>query len=317
MDKPTAVIDKSLFHEICRLPAKETRDSIWDSLTGFYQIFLPLMLVEEVVVNIVKPGDIPRQEIEMMASNVLQLRPCWMDDVSEYAFRELVERQPLGKLAAPSDELQRKLLAAKSDDPELIKWVKERKVARKATATRWKAEQKRLAPAAGFYVVKSEQEFFERVVKREFLRHLDDPQKKQDLLETILGDTFRFRHPDATQEIDAAFAQYDKVTFKSFPFTHNCLTVRLAYVLAPIVRIQNVTDSEPRTILKAKRRDQDNNWADEQYVVSALICERLLTMDTGMRNIANVFQANRLWRGQTVFFDAKDQLSDQIPALLA
>ena len=153
---------------------------------------------------------------------------------------------------------------------------------------------------------------------KEFWGHLDDAQKKQDLLETILGKTFRSRHPDAQQEIDAAFAQYGKDTFKVFPFTFNCLTVRLAYVLAPIVRIRTPTDSEPRMILKPKRRDQDNNWADEHYVLSALVCDRLLTMDKGMRNIANLFQANRRWKGQTIFFvPAEEQdLPSQITTLL-
>jgi hypothetical protein len=318
MTKPTAVIDKSLFHEICKLPAKETRDSIWASLTGKYQIVVPLMMVEEVLVNVVKPGDIPPQEVQMMASDVLQLQPCWIDDVSEYAFRELVQRRPLGKFIPPPDELQQKLLASKSDDPALIKWVEERKAARKATAMQWKTEQERLAPACGFYVVKSEQEFFERAVKAEFLHHLDDPQKKQDMLETILGKTFRFRHSGADQEIDAAFAHYGKNTFKSFPFTHNCLTARLAYVLAPIVRIQTPADSEPQMILCPKRRAQDNNWADEQYVISALIFDRLLTMDKGMKNIANFFKANRLWKGQTIFFAPADEkdLPSQITSLL-
>ena len=292
MTKPTAVIDKSLFHEICKLPAKETRDSIWKALTGKYQIVVPLIMVEEVLVNIVRPGEIPPQDIEMMVSDVLQLQPCWIDDVFEYAFRELVQRQPFEKPVAPPAELLQRLLAAKSNDPELIKWVEERKPARKATATQWIAEQKKLVPATGFYVVKNEQEFFEEAVKMAFFCHLDDPQKKQDMLETILGETFRFRHPDAIQKIDTAFAHYGKDTFKSFPFTFNCLTVWFAYFLAPIFQIQTASDSEPRMILKPGRPDQDNNLADLQYVVSALICDRLLTRDKGMRNIASVVSLN-------------------------
>ena len=316
MDKPTAVIDMSLFREICGLPAKETRDSIWDSLTSKYQIVVPLMLVEEVLVNILKPGTIPPQDVQMMASDVLQLQPCWIDDVSEYAFRELVQRQPLGKLLQPPAELQQKLLASKIDDPELIGWVERRKAERKATATQWRTEQKKLAPATGFSVVTSEQEFFERAVKREFLKALESAQEKHGMLEAILGKTFRSRHPDSVREIGEAFVSYSKDNFASFPFTLNCLTVRLAYVLAPIVRIQTPRDAEPRIILCPKRQDQDNNWADEQYVISALVCERLLTMDKGMRNIANIFRANGLWRGEVVFIDASKPLSGQIPGLL-
>ena len=318
MTKPTAVIGMTLFREICTLPAKAARGSIWASLTGMYQIVVPLMLVEEVLVNIVRPGDIPSQVIEMMASDVLQLQPCWIDDVFEYAFHELVQSQPVGKLVTPPTELQQRLLAAKLNDPELIKWVEERKPARKATAKKWIAEQKKLVPATGFHVVKDEQEFFEGAVKMAFFCHLDALEKKQDMLETILGETFRFRHPDAIQEIDTAFARYGKDTFKSFPFTFNCLTVWFAYFLAPIFRIQTTSDSEPRMILKPKRFYQDNNLADEQYVVSALICDRLLTMDKGMRDIACVFQTSQRWRGQTIFFvPAKEKdLPSQITSLL-
>jgi hypothetical protein len=316
MDKPTAVIDKSLFHEICKLPSKEVRDSLWDSLMANYQVVVPLMLLEEVLVNVVRPGDIPAQEVQTMASDILQLQSCWVDDVFEYAFRELVQGQPLGKLVAPPAELQKQLLASRTDDPELIQWVEGRKAARKATAKQWKTEQERLAPATGFCLLSSEQEFFKRAVMREFLNRLEDPQKKQDMLEAIVGKTFRLRHPDSGRQIDQAFAQYSKDNFTSFPVTFNCLAVRLAYVLAPIVKIQAPGGPEPRIILRPKRRDQDNNCADEQYVISALICNRLLTMDAGMNNIMNIFRASQRWNGHTVFFDASKPLNGQIPCLL-
>jgi hypothetical protein len=145
---------------------------------------------------------------------------------------------------------------------------------------------------------------------------LEEVQKKHEMLEAILGKTFRSRHCDSVREIDEAFASYSKDNFTSFPFTLNCLTVRLAYVLAPIVRIRTPGDAEPRTILRPKRQDQDNNWADEQYVISALVCKRLLTMDKGMRNIANIFRANGLWKGEVVFIDSSKPLSGQIPGLL-
>lgn len=308
----------SLFREICTEPAKGMRDSIWQALSARCQIVVPLMMVEEVLVNIVRPGNIPSRVIEMMASDVLQLQPCWIDDVFEYAFHELVQRQPFEKPVPPPAELLQRLLVAKSNDPELVKRVEERKPARKATATNWITEQKKLAPADGFYLVKSEQEFFERAMKMPFFCHLDVHQKKQEMLETILGETFRFKYPDAIQEIDTAFAHYGKDNYKSFPFTFNCLSVWWAYILAPIFRIQTTSDSEPRMILNPDKFCQANNLADEQYVVSALICDRLLTMDNGMRNIARVFQTNQRWRGQTIFFlpAKKKDLLSQINTLL-
>jgi hypothetical protein len=102
MTKPTAVIDMCLFREICELPAKEERDFIWASLTGKYQIVVPLMIMEEMLVNIVRPGNISPRVLEMMASDVLQLQPCWVDDVFEYAYSELVQRQSFETPIVPS-----------------------------------------------------------------------------------------------------------------------------------------------------------------------------------------------------------------------
>jgi hypothetical protein len=39
-------------------------------------------------------------------------------------------------------------------------------------------------------------------------------------------------------------------------------------------------------------------------------------MDKGMGNIANIFRANGLWKGEVVFIDASKPLSGQIPELL-
>jgi len=316
MGKPTAVIDKTLFHEICQDPCQRKREFYWSCLHERYQVVVPFILIEEVLVNMVRPGGIEEPVLKRMGEQLIILRSCWIDDVFEYAFRELVQRQPLGKFVAPPDGLQQALLALARDDPKLVKWVEDRKLLRKATAAKWKAEQRRLAPSSGFVMVKSEQEFFERAVKREFLSALVDPQKKWDMLETIIGKTFRHSHPESTKQIDEAFAEYTEATFSTFPFTLNCLTTRLTYVLAPAVRIQTARDTEPQIILRPKRRDQDNNWADEQYVVSALVCDRLLTMDAGMRNVANIFHVSRLWNGQTIFIEPGEDLAGQIPRLL-
>lgn len=251
----------------------------------------------------------------MMASDLLQRQQWWVEDAHEIAFQELVKQQPLRKLPAPSDERIRGLLALKPDDSRLIQVVEKRKVSRKETATKWKKAQSKLAPA-GFVVATSEKEFFQRTVMREFVLALHEPTKKKELLETILGKNFRTRHQECVNEIEEAFSKYSLETFALFPVVRNCLTVRLAYFFGPSVRIQTPTDSEPQIILKSDRRDQDNNVADEQYVITALMCDRLLTRDKGMRNIANIFQANGLWKGQTIFIDPGIGLDGQIPELL-
>jgi hypothetical protein len=55
----------------------------------------------------------------------------------------------------------------------------------------------------------------------------------------------------------------------------------------------------------------------EQYVISALACNRLITADTGMRNIMRVFEAGQFTRCKTVFLDRSVALEDQIPSALS
>src|ERR1700733_9990083 len=129
-EKLTAVIDKSLFHEICELSHSERSDA-WRLLLDKYQIIVPFVLLEEILVNAINPGVKSRQSIESMVADITQLRHCWMDDILEYAYCELVRKQPIEKFIAPPDELQQRILALKFDDPLAVKWAEERKADRK------------------------------------------------------------------------------------------------------------------------------------------------------------------------------------------
>jgi hypothetical protein len=314
-EKLTAVIDKSLFHEICELSHSEKSDA-WRLLLDKYQIIVPFVLLEEILVNAINPGVKSRQSIEAMVADITQLRHCWMDDILEYAFCELVRKQPIEKFIAPPDEFQQRILTLKFDDPLVVRWAEERKADRKVTAQRWKRVQQAIAPKSGFHVVKSEREFFDRVVRPEFVRILKDPSQKLEYLETVLGERFRIRHPESIKEIDTAFADYNEHNFGSFQTTLACLVLRLAYILAPAVRIQRSPGLATEIILNPKTYNQLNNATDEQYVICAQLCARLLTMDQGMRNIAEIFRGVGLWKGQTIFFDSQKPIALQMPFVL-
>ena len=56
MSKQSAVIDKSLFHELCKYPDVKERERLWHELHLKYQLVVPLMLIEEVVANVARDG---------------------------------------------------------------------------------------------------------------------------------------------------------------------------------------------------------------------------------------------------------------------
>jgi hypothetical protein len=55
VEKLTAVIDKSLFQEICSESETE-RNFFWNELFNRYQIVIPFALVEEIWTNLAKPN---------------------------------------------------------------------------------------------------------------------------------------------------------------------------------------------------------------------------------------------------------------------
>jgi len=316
MKKLLAVIDKCLFQEICEVESELEREGYWAELYKRYQLVVPFVLIEEVIANLAVPGKIPQQIIERMRCQLVFLKPCWMEDITETVFSELVENRPLRKMRAPSDEIVSSLLKMRSDDPHLIEWSEQRKNDRKETAQIRKAEQERLLKSATTGHMHSYREFFERTVKREFLHALDDPKQKHEMLEAILGVHFRQRHRAKTDQIEAAFAKYGPKTFSRYPVTLYYLTVRMAYLFAPAVNVKRDDTSQPRRILRGTASGQFNNVQDEQYLVSAFVCNRLLTRDSGMNTMAEVFREVGWWKGDPVFLDPEVDLNHQIPHLL-
>jgi len=94
MSKQSAVIDKSLFHELCMYPDVKERERLWHELHLKYQLVVPLMLIEETLVNAVAPGKKSLDEVERLIEQVVLHRTCWLDDIHEIVFRDLVRRTP-------------------------------------------------------------------------------------------------------------------------------------------------------------------------------------------------------------------------------
>src|SRR5688572_10116552 len=104
MNKPLAVIDNCLFREICEEESESEREGYWSELYSRYQLVVPFVLIEEVIATVVRPGKTPAAVCERMQFQLAFLEPCWMEDVTEITFTELVEKRPLGKVPAPSDD---------------------------------------------------------------------------------------------------------------------------------------------------------------------------------------------------------------------
>jgi hypothetical protein len=298
--KPSAVIDKSLFQEICERPRAEI-SAYLKVIFQKYQPVVPMVLLEEILVNVASQPN-PSPTVERMAERMVALSPYWLDDAYEIAFRELILEEKMSHLPQPCQEFIDRLLTLKKRNPELNKWVIQRRSEKEDTVKERMAGQNKMISQGYFKEVDNEVGLCKSMAAT--IRHiLDDTQKKTELLETVFGDCFRSRHPEAIAEIDRAFRDYSGDTFAKFPLTLNCIVARLFYVFCPLVKIRVPEGNGLKKILGRKKQDQLNNLEDEQYVIAAMMCDRLLTRDLGMNNVTRVLQAGGLTQFQTVFFD--------------
>jgi hypothetical protein len=233
MSKQSAVIDKSLVHELCKHPHINERKRLWRELHLKYQLVVPQILIQEVVVNAIAPGKKPLDEVQRLIEQVAQHHTCWLDDIHEIVFRELVRRASPITLPPLAEPLAPKIFKLRFNDDALKRWVEERKQDARSTHEQWKAEQQRLSAVAKKTELTSESEMFD-VVRSTFLGALLDEVRRKEMLEHILGVTFRFRHPDEENSIDRAFAEFTPQTFTNHYMTSAFLLTRLAYVLAPV-----------------------------------------------------------------------------------
>ena len=304
MSVTSAIIDKSVFQRLC-----QTNNSpLWNELFNRYQLVLPLVLVEEVLVNILDPGSKLMPETAEMQLQLQRLQPCWLEDIHEIAFREFVLGEKLTALPPPSDVFLKKLFNLKPDDSELQGWLVERRKLKKETVAQWKDAQQKMQPANGPLQVADECAFLREIVYPFFFRVLDDPGEKESFLRAVFEKTFQ-RNLEHSNKITAAIQNYSRQNFTAFHITLICLIMRLCYFLGPIVKIKS-----GRKIIKSG--NQINNVEDGLYVAASMLGNRLITSDEEMARIANAFCAVGLWKGTVIHVEPNRKLEDLIPAIL-
>ena len=269
------------------------------------------MLIEETVVNAVSPGKKPLAEVERLVEQVALHHTCWLDDIHEIVFRELVKGIPLTTLPPLAEPMSAEVFRLRLDDSRLKRWIEQRKQNARSTHDQWKAEQQRLMASAKRTELTSESEMFD-VVRSEFLRALLDEGRRNEMLEHILGVTFRSRHQDEKDLIGRAFADFTPQTFTKYYATLAFLQCRLSYVLAPIFTMRGPSPSMKLRFLKQER----NNMYDAEYVASALICNRFLTRDEKQARVCRVFEVGGFWKGKVVYIPPDQDIRSAIPSAL-
>jgi hypothetical protein len=313
----SAVIDKSFFQMICSHEVEEQREDFWQELFKRYQIIVPFILLEEVMVNFVKPVNRKEQLVaERMGGMLEQLKPCWMDEEIEIAYRELVLKSPVTTLPPLSQEFADVMSNLSPDDPDMVKWVERRAVIGKQISANRARYQAKLLAEGDFGVIQRKEDFLGNVIKGEFNKMLKNPKSKMEMLEIILGNAFRQRHSERSTEITAAFERYTFITSNNYPVTTGCILARLTYNLAPLFKIGRNGDRSLPKILGRNAKEQRNNLADEKYVASGLMCDRVITCDRGMKTVLELFEAARLWQVKVVFFQRHRGLMDQMALLV-
>ena len=242
----------------------------------------------------------------------LQLHDSWIADPLEIAFAELVKGESIKPLPRPANNLERSFAILRPDDPALVSWVTKRYRQTESIIRQRVKEYADILPTDKFASVKNGRELFE-LIRVKFVEMLNHPSKKRKVLEGVLGLTFRANHVEWSKEIDKAFDSYSSETFEKYQATLNCVIGAMFYRYAPLCKIVPSSGSnDATTILGRGFRAQFNNLADERYVQSALLCDRLLTRDKGMHNVMTLLKDCGFWDGISVFIDPKKDLEIQI-----
>jgi len=79
---------------------------------------------------------------------------------------------------------------------------------------------------------------------------------------------------------------------------------------APLVQFKHGDEGFVRRFIGRSISGQQNNITDEQYFVAAMICDRLITRDEGMRNIIEMFGTMGFTQCQILFLDPRGSILD-------
>ncbi len=306
--KPSAVIDKSVFHELCKIPDELQQVRLWSDLQSRYQLVVPFALVEEIVVNTVKQSK-PTIELSTLAAHLVRLQPCWMDDVIEASFCELVKGREFSTLPPLDDSIRARVCELGLDDPGLAQWVAERVSVGKETLQNWRTTQDKILKTPSIPELKSRAELAGGRVMEALRAMFTTAETKEEFLHAVLGNSFKRRHPKDAAVVDRVISALTLDRLWHHKFTSACLLVRLVYWLGPAFFIRDSETSSPRKLIK----NDGGNFTDEQYVISSLVCERLLTRDRQMADAAGCFEDAGIWKGKVVFLPSSASILEQIP----
>jgi hypothetical protein len=313
MNKPVAVIDKSLLQAICE-QGLQKRNASFKALFERYQVVVASVLIEEVWVNLAKPGGrTPAAALENMIDFLIRQHGSWIAEPLEIAFLELVKGESIKPLPQPPASLVHSFSVLRRDNPALVKWEKERAALTESNVRQRVRMHAEILSPNTFAPVKSGREFFERFIRPKFAEMLSDPVRKRKLLERELGLAFRAEHPECSKEIAEAFNSYSPETFEKYQATLMCIIAGMFYFYGPLCKMVSPDGGDPAVrILGRGFGDQSNHLADQRYVQSALLCDRLLTRDKGMHNVMKLLKDCGFWDGISVFLDPKKDIETQI-----
>ena len=314
MDKPTAIIDKSLFQRIC--DPQEKTELFMGLLRERYCLAVPFVMHGEVFTNLVKPPkDRPPLVFPEMVKWCKELHPFWMSDVLDIAYRELILGDDLAFVPWLDGEVRRAIFNFTPDSTAAVNFFAEYRLEREQQIERRRQWQNERIPPGKFFLGRDEKTFVQQLTDY-FLKQLAQSASRSDILDTIFGDVFIQRHPEQTADIKATLSKISDSTINKYPFSRNCLIASFVYMIGPITKVLVKPGGRQQPVKVLDRQNQRNNLEDQEYVASAFLCERLLTGDQEMAKVMGMFEARGLWHGKTIWIDRQKDLASQIPALL-
>ena len=182
MNKPAAVIDKSLLQAMCEQDSVK-RHVYYKALFERYQVVVASVLVEELWVNLATTGGKTSPVVlANMRDFLIRQHDSWIAEPLEIAFVELVKGGSIKPLPRPPASLVHSFSVLRPDDPALVSWVKGRLVGTQAIIRQRVKEYSNILSTDKFASVKNGRDFFE-FIRVKFVDMLTDPSRKRKLLE--------------------------------------------------------------------------------------------------------------------------------------
>lgn len=304
MKQLTTIIDKCWLQAVCK--NEENAKRVLGRLSEHCLPVVPVVLIEEVLANRFQ-ADKDQGIVDRMIRAILSWELAWMNHPAELAYQELVTAEPVASWILPPLLMQRyyRALAHCSDSEigELIDRRFEEKNIRRDARKTLQGEFKKLTQGRG----KIAKRFMHPTDLGTFARNsasflemvLNSPSTRTVALEGWLGEVLMRWHPNETTTIEGLLGQLDYAALLKRPATHGYLLAELLYDLGPITQVgpNRKGTADPLVLAGSKI----NHEEDQEYVASALHCDKLLTCDKGMQRMAEAMCAGGFWRGRSVW----------------